>query len=271
MAGPIWIDDVDLSTLGFQVVRSTGLDDAIPLEPTVVEVPALGHDIEASIYGVQRPRTVTLRLRFRTSDSAALLAAMHGLRARTVNRIVRLRHAQRPGQELVARCKSSPVETGRVRWVAPFSWEPTLEFVALDPMYRDTSDQVSGFGVATALPMGTADALPVVLFTAAGAAVTNPEYRVRDSSGVQVGRVAFTAVVANGDALEVDAAAGTIRKRVSGVWSNARDLVPIGQVIPILRASDGDWLTSSWPTIESGATAGAVNLAGSISYRRRWL
>lgn len=271
MAGPIWIDDVDLSTLGFQLVRSTGLDDAVPLEPTVVEVPALGHDIEASIYGVQRPRTVTLRLRFRTSDSAALLAAMHGLRARTVNRLVRLRHSQRTGQELVMRCKGLPVEAGRVRWVAPFAWEPTLELVALDPTYRDTSDQVVAFTAATAVPMGTADSRPVVTLTASGGAVTDPSYTVRNSGGVTVGVVPFTVVLASGDALEVDAEAGTVRRRISGVWSNARSLVPIGQVIPTLRASDGDWLTSSWPTIARDFVAGPGALSGSISYRRRWL
>lgn len=271
MAGPLWIDDVELSTLGFQVVRTTGLDDAVPLEPTTIAVPAVGHDIEASVYGVQRPRVVTIRLRFRTSDSAALLAAMHGLRARVVNRLVRVRHAQRPNQELVLRCKSLPIDGGRVRWVAPFAWEPTLELVGLDPAYRDTSDQVVAFVGQTAVPMGTADARPVVTLTATGGFANDPSYTIKNSSGVVVGNVPFTTVVADGDALEVDAQAGTVRKRVSGVWSNARDLVPIGQVIPILRASDGDWLTSSWPSIQRIHGGGTATLTGSISYRRRWL
>jgi hypothetical protein len=271
MTGPIYIDDVDLSTEGFRVVRSTGFEDSFPGEVPTMSVPALERDIEASTFAVPKPRAVSLRLRFRTSDAAAMHTAMDRLRARVLGREVRLRHSQRDAQELVARCRGLPVDVGRIRWVSPFQWEPTLEFVCRDPAYRDrTAQEISFTTTAASLPMGTGSSRLVLRITATGGSVVNPRFIYESSTAATLADITMTLTVANGDAVELDGETGAVRKRVSGVWSNARDTVPLGTVFPQLLPSHGDFLTSAYPTIKGAATSGGANIVGLATYRRRW-
>jgi hypothetical protein len=267
----IYFDDETVSSLGFQLVRSAGFEDSLPGELPTMSVPALEREVVASTFEVPKPRPVSVRLRYRTPDAAVMKTAMDGLRARVLGRDVRLRHSQRDTQELIGRCRSLPVDVGRLRWVAPFTWEPTLEFLCRDPAYRDRTEQNIAFGTsAVALPMGTLGTRLLLRITATGGSVVNPRFQYKANGGATLADVTMTLTVASGDAVELDGETGMIRKRVSGVWSNARDTVPLNTVLPRMTPSDGAFLTSAWPTIQGAATTGGANIVGAAIYRRRW-
>lgn len=269
MAGPLFIDDIDLDvTLGWKVMRDTlaGFDGAPAAVPATMRIPGLGNQVVSSRNYEAPPRRLTATLYRKETVKATMETAGHRLRALVEGRVVRLRHDLRTNQEILARCVSFPMAYGvGPKYLPPYVWKPTLEFEADDPYFRDTTDQTVNFTTtATAVPVGTKRCKGRYTIVASGGTVTNPILTWENSAGTTIATIQPTIAILNGDAFEIDHEAGTVRKRVSGVWSNARNTIPIGTVIPFLDPAYGDFATSAWQKIKCSAGN------GSVVYRRRW-
>lgn len=274
MANAIWTDDDDLSSYGWRVVRTAGLDDLPARAFPVVALPIRGVSLEASTYANVSPREFVAVLAIKTSVQATLEAAIKALNYRLGGAAVAFRHALRSNQQITARAISGPVTYGNgPMYLAPFYFQTEVRFLAADPYWRDTtaaSQSVSFGTTATALPQGTARTEPTITIAASGGSVVNPKFRYRNSAGTLLAEVLFTHTILTGDAVEINSETGAIRKRVSGVWSDAESLVTAGFTLPIFSPYDGNYLTSTWPTAELAADSGGAFGQGTAAYPRKW-
>lgn len=269
MAPVIWLDDDDLSAWGFQSKSTAGLDGANPAVRPTLTLPGLGHDLVSSAVGAAPPRRFTVTLVWRGSSLSALETAMHVLRERCDGTELRFRHALRSNQQLRARCTALPVAYAPgAKYLAPYHWEPTLEFEAADPDWEDVDAAMQTVTVAanTPLPQGTAPTRPVLRITASGGSVVNPQWVYKNSAGTTLVTVSPTVTLANGDAWELDVQAQLVQQRVSGVWQDARATLPVNALFPIFSPKDGVYASATWPT----GTVIGTNATGLATYRRRW-
>lgn len=268
----IYVNGVDLGGDGWRVLRHRGLDAAPTVEYPSTTLPGLGLDVETDTVGRAAPRRFSITWGTKATSYAALDTALRTLKARLVGAPVVLTMDRRPNQRLTARVTDFPVVNGiGGQEIAPYWLEAEVSFVALDPYFEDTSEQAVSFGTtATALPQGTAATRGVLLLTASGGSVVNPTLTYKTAAGVTVASLAATITIASGDAFEVDVARATVRKRVSGVWTNAASTLAVGFQYPVFSPRDGTFLTSSWPTIQVAATSGGANANGTATYRRKW-
>lgn len=270
----IWIDDDDLTAYEWRVKSAAGLDDLPERNFPLVSLPVLGLSIEASTYANVSPRDFSIVFAIRTASQATLEAAIKALNYRLGGPAVVVRSTMRTNQQLTARAIGGKVSYGiGPQFVAPFYFQTEVPFRAANPYWKDTAAaaQSVSFGTtATALPQGTAPTRGTITIAASGGSVVNPKIRYRNSAGTLLAEILFTHTILTGDALEVNADTGTIRKRVSGVWSDAESLATAGFTLPTFAPRDGNYLTSTWPTIELAADSGAANGQGTAAYSRAW-
>lgn len=266
------IDGNDLSTLGWKLVRHRGVDAGVSAVVPTASLPDLGVDIESSLVTRYAPRSMAVTWGKKVADFAALNTALASLKALVTGRAVVLTFSRRPSQQITARCTDFPVVNGiGPQEIGPFYLEAELGFTAVDPFFQDVTPQAINVTTsATALPQGTADTDPVLLIVASGGSVVNPTWTYKNSAGTTLATLAATITILNGDALEIDCQRETIRKRVSGVWSNAASVLPLGFLWPVFSPRDGVYLTSTWPTAQIAATSGSANAVATATYPRKW-
>lgn len=124
-----------------------------------------------------------------------------------------------------------------------------ITFDCVESAWRDPEPQiVSVAATATRynLVTGTAPASPIIRMMAA----TNPVLTYRDAGGTARATMTFTWTGAAGDYVDIDMRLPRIVKYVSGTASNGRSLLASGTYPWAIDPQDGDYATSSWPTIE---------------------
>ncbi len=68
----------------------------------------------------------------------------------------------------------------------------------------------------------------------------------------------------SGDLIEINLSTGLVRKRVSGVYSNAMGALAAGWDFPAIDPNDGTFSASQWPTLQVSSGS------GSITYRKAY-
>lgn len=148
--------------------------------------------------------------------------------------------------------------------------EMDLEFLCERPYLETVSQSSVAFNTATAMPLGTALVRPLIRLAASGSTMSNPVVTYKDSGGATKGTLDLTgANILAGDKIEIDCEALTIIKTVSGVASDASNLL-VGGDFFALDPRHGDFLTSTWPTLQKSNT-GAGTLTATALFNKRWL
>lgn len=262
----ITINSTTLASLGWKVRRTTGVDDFSTRRVPLIEVPGRGESIEGSRYPVDAPREVTATVWTRDTDLATIRTRLANLDYLLSSRdLLRFEHVRRPSRELLVRCVSGPAGWGPgAGAVGPYFVEGVLRFTAPSPHWQDTSDQVVNFTSSpVAVPLGTKPSRGVISLTAPSSNAVNPTLLYKTPGGTTVASFTLAHTILVGDAWEANLLTGGIRKRVSGVWSNAIDTLAAGFALPVTDPRDGNYLTASWPTLQVDAGSGAY------TYRRR--
>lgn len=264
----------DLTAAGWRVKATSGLDDLVVPQVRGVDLPGLGRTIEPSTWTQVAPREATVTLLCRATTASALQTALQRLRYRVGRGSLTLTHLRRPNQQLTVRLVRGPASYGPgPEAVGPYYVEVALVVRAADPYWVATTDTVVTFTAAspTACPIGDASVRPVLLLAASGGAVVNPTITYTDAAAATVWSLAITHTIASGDAWEIDARTGTVRKRVSGVWSDASSTLVAGYGLPVIRPEDGDFLgTGSAGSLAVSASSGAANATGTATYAQRF-
>lgn len=263
----VTISGIVLATQGWQVKRTTGIDDLVSRRVPLVEVPGLGESIEGSRQPIASTRAVTVTVCTRDTSLTVIRNRLAWLASVLRGRdLLRLEHVRRPNQELLARCVSGPADWGPgAAAVGPYYVEGVLAFTAPSPYWQDTADQTVNFTSSpAAIPLGPEACRGVITLTAPSIDAVDPTVTYRAPGGTALAAFTLNHTILVGDAWEANCRTGTIRKRVSGVWSNAIDTLVSGFVLPVTDPGDGDYLTASWPTLETDAGSGAY------VYRRQY-
>lgn len=268
----LWLDDDDLTASGWQVLRTSGLDDL--LAPTVREVtlPGLERTVELSTFDSVAPRDGILTLWVRATTYAAMQTALQRLRYRVGGGPVTLKHIRRPNQRLQVRLVRGPASYGSgPEDVGPFYVEVPVAVRAANPFWEATTQSAISFTTsAVAMPLGDAKVRPTILIAASGGSVVNPTVTYKNAGGTTIWSLAITHTIASGDAWEFNALTGTVRKRVSGVWSNAANTLVAGYTRPYLSPRDGDFFAPTWPTLQLSASSGSANAQGTSTFRAQY-
>lgn len=267
-----YIDDDDLTSLGWRVVATAGLDDPVGWDVPTVALPSRRVSVIGSTEYQAAPRVFSVTLAIRSSSAATLETALAVLRSKLGPRTVAIRHLFRTNLKLVARCTGGSLAYGQgPQYVSRFYFQTDLQFTADDPFWRDITNQSVNFGTsATALPQGTADTEGIIRITASGGSVVNPYVDYKSSGGTLLAQVDTVHTILNGDAIEFDVETGRVQKRVSGVWSDVEEILVAGFTLPVFSPRDGVYATSTWPTIQLGADSGSANAQGNALYPRKF-
>lgn len=257
---------VTLLSQGWQVQRTTGIDDLSARRVPIIEVPSLGESIEGSRQPILAPGEITVAVFTRDASLSTVRSRLAWLEHAVGGKDpVRLEHVRRPNQERYVRCVSGPAGWGPgAGAVGPYAVQGVLRFTATQP-WQDTADQTVAFGSsATAIPLGPKPCRGIITITAPSSNAVNPTILYKSSGGTTLATLTLAHTILVGDAWEANCWTGAIRKRVSGVWSNAITTLAPGFTLPILDPYDGVFASSSWPTIQTSTGS------GSVVYRRRY-
>lgn len=263
----VTINGTTLASQGWQVKRTTGVDDLPSRRVPLIEVPGRGESIEGSRQSIASPGDMTVTVATRDTSLTVIRARLAWLAsALRSTDLLRLEHVRRPSQERLVRCISGPGSWGLGPGaVGPYYVEVVLGFSAPSPFWQDTADQTVNFTSSpVAVPLGPEASRGVLTLTAPSSNAVNPTVTYKNSGGTAVAAFTLAHTILVGDAWEANCLTGTIRKRVSGVWSNAISTLAAGFVLPITDPADGSYATSSWPTLQTSAGSGAY------VYRRRY-
>jgi phage-related protein len=254
----LYVDDVDLSTLGLHVQEARGWTDrAATTLPTAAVIDA--HKLLVTGRYQMQPRRMTLDCVIRASSVTTLRTNLDELRYRL-----------RPGARLVRLLDQNDREaTGYVeafveRIPAPAQFitrhkRLSLSVIFPDPRRYQLSANAEGFsGSATDMPMGTAPVWPSI--SIAGAA-TDPLLTYKHDDGTTLATMDFTITLGGGATLVIDMDAKTIIENPGGI--NRMSNLTAGDFFA-LDPNDGDFVTSDWPTLQVDSGSGTAN------YNRAW-
>jgi hypothetical protein len=222
------------------------------------------------VYGTEvtvQPRIVTVGLDVRPATLADRQTLIDSLRRR-LGGLLELTTLDLPTRVLRCELQEVTVElyTGAFALAACYV---TLRFGAVDPARWEVQPLTYGLTAArTACPVGTDTSAPEL---EVWGACTNPVVILRSYTGLEVGRLTFTATLASTDALVIDCAAQTVARWNSGVLQTGTSaglyLLTSGR-FPILSPEDANPLGTAWPTLELTAASGTPT--GLVTYFRRW-
>lgn len=135
--------------------------------------------------------------------------------------------------------------------VSPTDDRVTIVMKCPDAYWRDAEPQLKAIAATATrytLPLGTAPSTPIIRIMNGA----TPTLTYRDAGGVAQATMVFATVGAN-DYLDIDMRLQRITKYSSGVASNGRSQLTSGDFPWAFDPQDGDYATSSWPTLEISA------------------
>lgn len=258
--GLLYVNDVDVATLGVAVTRSVrGAWDGVEVrQPAAPVLGRLGR-LALTDTPPALPRQIVALGRQEAADTATLQGLEDRLKRLVQDGIVRVRVGDRSDREWEAR--------GRIRITPLAAWQTRtaqdveLVFDCDDPVAQATADTVVDFsGGATACPLGTAPSAPIIRI---GDTVTNPVVTLRDRFGQVVQTMGFTISIGAGEWLDIDCEAQTI---VDQDGANQASTFDGSTEFIELNPYDGAGTSGPWPTLE--CSGGGLAIA---EYRKRWL
>lgn len=262
--GACRIAGVDLATLGWRFGQAEGVRAMPRLEPLHRPMPGRrGH--RRTGRSAQAVRTIVLRgtLDARTPETIeAVRDAVLGIAA---SGPVTIEVATRPGVAWVGELTDDSVTHFGPQRLARYP-SHTLTFACASPFALDTEPRTVGWTSSSdpaVIECGTA---PSDITVRVYGPATNPDVVCLDCRGVEVARLAFNVVLADGDWLVASSETFRVTKVVAGVATDAASTLADGsRFFAVDPLRDADRAGGAWPLIHS--TSGT----GDVSYRRAWL
>lgn len=262
----LYLNGVDLATLGYVVERVEGLDDAPEGALPTAPVAGMAGTLALSQRPVIEPRQITVNGHIVATSQTAVDTTLGQLKALASGGPVRLVSVRNTARMAVAEFRGA-IESPLTRQYRQDKARVALRFTASDPYLYDVAGQVIGLtvvGTAYPLTLGTAPVRPLLRIFGA---VTNPGFVYRDATGTARCTLGYTVTLGANDRLEhnfdtgvvITVGAGTPTLNY-GTWTTKAD----GPLV--LDPHDGDPLSDVGPTVEltgSGAT-------GELLYRRAY-
>jgi len=253
MSKALIVDGKDLFDLGFVAETFRGHRSMVRRALPTVDVPGrVGPTVASNI-----PRYQTRRLTITGTLDAATFAEMQ---TRLDEIKYRLEGAGRT--VTIADDETRQYRDVRFEEISATPYKPdlfqkqtalTIQGVAYDPRGYSTGLTVSGSFASTdlAMPLGTAEVGPIVRIS--GTAV-NPAIIYKNSAGVEQARITFAVTISSTDYYDVDLDLFTF---IDKAGLNVSDkLNSTASTFFVLDPSDGNFVTSAWPTIQ--VTAGSA-------------
>jgi len=262
-----WINGVDLAaTFGFHVERATGLDDLPTQTDRSVPVPGLRGAMLTQTDPDISTRELVLEGTIVATSTTALQTNLDALKALVGAGLLEVRFYATQTRAYYGRCQGAPSTPFPVQF-RQTSTKVTIRILCLDPLGYDLDLSVISFGSSyTAMPLGTGPSAPVLYIVGGLSGASNPTITYASAAEETIWTMALTATIAAGDYVRIDCGLQSLTKSVSGVISDARAyLTSAPPRYIVLRPSDGDYSTSSWPKLKVSAGSGAAH------FYRTWL
>jgi hypothetical protein len=254
----LYVNDVDLETLGFTCEEVLGLDDAPDMDlPTAAVSGLAGSLMMAARQAKVAERQITVTGNLIRTSTTALDAALTQLKGLLSGGLLELRSVRNASRVAVG-YRVGIVESPYKAMYRRVATKITLRFQCPDAYLYDRSAITAGpiTTTAVAVPLGTAPVKPRLLLMGAGASAS---VTYRDAGGVVRAVMGFTLSPSHGatDFLDIDTDNGVILNSASGTvtdgyakWTTKSD----GLIV--LDPADGDPVNGISPTLET--TAGTL-------------
>lgn len=258
----IWINDVDLESLGLIIDNgTTGWRDLPAHQDAAVWIPGTLGQLVASPDAQVRPRQLVISGAVRAASAQALEAAVDALKALLLSGgEVEVRFSTAPDRVHYAR-----VESVQVPGIPPVMRQRVSRFSATlrcdVPLAFERTGRIVSFAHAPAeLELGTGPSAPVIRISGPA---TDPVITYRDAWGREVAKLEITADLDATEYLVIDCARMEVTDQ-SGAWVN--EVLSAGSDFPVFHPEDAVE-GGPWPTIEVSPAPAAAE----VLYRRSWV
>lgn len=258
----IWINDVDLESLGLIIDNgTTGWRDLPAHQDAAVWIPGTLGQLVASPDAQVRPRQLAISGAVRAASAQALEAAVDALKALLLSGgEVEVRFSTAPDRVHYAR-----VESVQVPGIPPVMRQRVSRFSATlrcdVPLAFERTGRVVSFAAGPAeIELGTGPSAPTIRI---GGPAANPTVVYRDAWGREVARLEVSATLDATQYLVIDCARQEVTDQ-SGAWVN--EVLSAGSDFPIFHPEDAA-PGGLWPTIEVFPAPASAE----VFYRRTWI
>ncbi len=274
MAWAVYLNEVNLSTIGAYVMRLVGYTSAPTRSyPTLALPGRQGVVLTADPEMSARTLQVQLAIATPSNTIAARASAEDDLKALAYNALVKVvvdDDVSAPRQ-IDGVCQTCEITT-RQHPVDAVVSDVTLSILCPDPTWYDVTGQLIAFGTTPSpIPTGTATSGGIIRVAALGAVnVVDPVVSYLNAAGVTVKSLAFTGTLTAGtDYLEIDLDRQTVIEVASGVASNAISWLSTVSEFFAIDPMDGDVLHGSYAQLKVTATSGTPT--ATWAGVRRWM
>lgn len=265
----VYVNGVDLATLGFALESPEGVFDASERTDALLTLPQGAGALVPNVPGQVAPREITLTGTLGALTSAAIETAKDSLKLLCSAGTVEIRLVTR---DVIFRGRLSGISiahNGPPLRPALLTARCAIRFLCADPLAWDRTPQLVGFGsTRVALPLGTGPSAGRSLWSAVitimGAATT-PILTESDAAGNTLRSMSFTGWSPTAsDAIEIDCGRRLVTRITAGVRSNGMADLAAGYAFPVLDPADGNPSTSMFPGLAVSSGTGLVR------YYRAW-
>jgi phage-related protein len=218
----IYLNNLDPESLGWQVVKVTGLGDAGAQRLALVDVVGRSGSAIVSNRPGSSPRQITVQLAGKFSTLKLMETALTRMLAIIGHGLLEVRDARDPEKVCYGFLEGMTDEAADPQYVSNPLARLTLKITCPDPLRFDRVASVIGFGAAYGnIPCGTAPFGPLLRIYGQPTSPFTVTYRGQDGVARQV--MGFTLTLGASDYLDIDCDLQTIVKVVAGTPSNAMD------------------------------------------------
>lgn len=260
-ATALYLNDLDLGSLGFVVQSIDGLRDGLSLKWSSTALPGRAGALVLDGRPSSTPRQIVIHGTLRGGTLAGLMSALGQLQGVLRGGAIELRAVDTTDRMLLCRVRDRSTVGTFPQLTSPDA-QVVLSLEAADPYWYSRQPVLANGGAAVRVtcPLGSMPSAPVTQILGAA---TNPVLTYRNSAGDSQGTMGFTVTLASTDYLEIDHHHRRITKYASGVASDGTALLTSGDWVTLLP-EDGDAVLGVWPTLET--SAGSLT----VCYRKAW-
>jgi hypothetical protein len=257
----LYLNELDLGTLGFVVEAVDGLRDGPSVKWPTVTLPGRAGALVLDGRPSSAPRQITIHGTLRGGTVAGLMTALGQLQGVLRGGALELRAVDTTDRMVLCRYRERSTVGTFPQLTSPDA-KVVIALEAADPYWyaRQPTMVVGPAAFRVSCPLGAVPSAPVTQILGAA---TNPVLTYRNSAGDSQGTMGFTVTLASTDYLEIDHHHRRITTYASGVSSDGTALFTSGDWLT-LYPEDGDSVLSVWPTLETSAGSLVV------SYRKAW-